>query len=58
MFLFEMVEDGPRGLPMFMEPVDEYVNDIASYRVDWVNVKHTSHWSPQIFHITHCCYEH
>jgi hypothetical protein len=38
MFLFGMVEDGPRGLPMFMEPVDEYVDDIASYGVDWVDI--------------------
>jgi hypothetical protein len=38
MFLFGMVEDGPRGLPVFKEPIDEDVEDIASYGVDWDDI--------------------
>jgi hypothetical protein len=35
MFVFSMVQDGPRGLQQIFEPVDEVVEDIASYGVDW-----------------------
>ncbi|KAK6991956.1 hypothetical protein R3P38DRAFT_3437757 [Favolaschia claudopus] len=35
MFVFSMVQDGPRGLGDAVEPVDEPVEDIASYGVDW-----------------------
>ncbi|KAK7041382.1 hypothetical protein R3P38DRAFT_3260940 [Favolaschia claudopus] len=35
MFVFSMVQDGPRGLGDVVEPVDEPVDDIASYGVDW-----------------------
>ena len=35
MFVFGMIEEGPRGLPTLREPVDEDVDDLASYGVDW-----------------------
>ncbi|KAJ6553003.1 hypothetical protein B0H19DRAFT_949550 [Mycena capillaripes] len=35
MFVFSMVQDGPRGLQRIVEPIDEAVEDITSYGVDW-----------------------
>ncbi|TFK82283.1 hypothetical protein K466DRAFT_500592 [Polyporus arcularius HHB13444] len=35
MFMFGMVRHGPRGLDLRPEPVDEPVDDPASYGVDW-----------------------
>ncbi|KAJ7686737.1 hypothetical protein B0H14DRAFT_2224262, partial [Mycena olivaceomarginata] len=35
MFVFSMVQDGLRGLQQIFEPVDEVVDDIVSYGVDW-----------------------
>ncbi|KAJ7785379.1 hypothetical protein B0H14DRAFT_3095677 [Mycena olivaceomarginata] len=35
MFIFSMVQDGPRGIRHLVEPVDEPVDNIASYGVDW-----------------------
>jgi hypothetical protein len=55
MFLFGMVEDGPRGLPMFKEPIDEYMEDFSSYGVDWEDIDnphivghHNIHNAPDI----------
>ncbi|KAJ7185191.1 hypothetical protein C8R46DRAFT_817384, partial [Mycena filopes] len=35
MFLFSMVQDGPRGISHMVEAVDEPVDDPSSYGVDW-----------------------
>ncbi|KAJ7724791.1 hypothetical protein B0H16DRAFT_1333285 [Mycena metata] len=35
MFVFSMVQDGPRGISHMAPPVDEPVDDPASYGVDW-----------------------
>ncbi|KAJ7828527.1 hypothetical protein B0H13DRAFT_1656189 [Mycena leptocephala] len=35
MFVFSMVQDGPRGIGHMREPVDEPVEDVAGYGVDW-----------------------
>jgi hypothetical protein len=35
MFVFGMIEEGPRGLLNLKEPVDESVDDLSSYGVDW-----------------------
>ncbi|KAJ7079033.1 hypothetical protein C8R43DRAFT_1092889 [Mycena crocata] len=34
-FLFSMVQDGPRGLERFFEPPEEDVSDPATYGIDW-----------------------
>lgn len=35
MFLFSMVQDGPRGLERFTQPVNEFVSDPQTYGIDW-----------------------
>ena len=35
MFVFSMVQDGPRGIGHMYDAVDEPVDDTASYGVDW-----------------------
>ncbi|KAJ7668905.1 hypothetical protein B0H17DRAFT_949670 [Mycena rosella] len=35
MFLFSMVQDGPRGIESLREPVDEDVRDPSSYGIYW-----------------------
>ena len=35
MFLFSMVQDGPRGIHVRHEPVNDVVDDPATYGVDW-----------------------
>ncbi|KAJ7233488.1 hypothetical protein C8J57DRAFT_1090552 [Mycena rebaudengoi] len=35
MFLFSMVQDGPRGVQHLTEPVDEEVDDPNTYNIDW-----------------------
>ncbi|KAJ6531693.1 hypothetical protein B0H10DRAFT_1861097 [Mycena sp. CBHHK59/15] len=35
MFLFSMLQDGPRGLERVVEPVDEVVEEISTYGIDW-----------------------
>lgn len=39
MFFFSMIQDGPRGLEGIAEPVDEEVEDVASYGIDWVDAE-------------------
>ncbi|KAJ7231839.1 hypothetical protein B0H12DRAFT_1029301 [Mycena haematopus] len=34
-FLFSMIQDGPRGLERFIEPPDETVEDPSTYAIDW-----------------------
>ncbi|KAH7904431.1 hypothetical protein BJ138DRAFT_1019159 [Hygrophoropsis aurantiaca] len=34
-FLFSMVQDGPRGIERLLAPVEEDVEDIATYGIDW-----------------------
>jgi hypothetical protein len=35
MYLFSMLQDGPRGLEYRAEPVDEVVEDPSTYGIDW-----------------------
>ncbi|KAJ7606536.1 hypothetical protein DFH06DRAFT_998805 [Mycena polygramma] len=35
MFLFSMLQDGPRGLEQFADPPDEQVDDPTTYGIDW-----------------------
>ncbi|KAH7911441.1 hypothetical protein BJ138DRAFT_1006568 [Hygrophoropsis aurantiaca] len=34
-FLFSMIEDGPRGIEALLAPPEEEVDDLATYGVDW-----------------------
>ncbi|KAF7341677.1 hypothetical protein MSAN_02066000 [Mycena sanguinolenta] len=34
-FLFSMIQDGPRGLERFIDPPDEPVEDPSTYGIDW-----------------------
>lgn len=38
MFIFGMIEEGPRGLSYLKEPVDEELDDFSSYGVDWTEI--------------------
>jgi hypothetical protein len=35
MFVFSMLQDGPRGVQHLLTPPDERVDDLASYGIDW-----------------------
>lgn len=35
MFLFSLLQDGPRGVQAHADPIDEQVEDVAAYGVDW-----------------------
>jgi hypothetical protein len=35
MFVFSMLQDGPRGMQHLLTPPDERVDDLASYGIDW-----------------------
>ncbi|KAJ6617830.1 hypothetical protein B0H10DRAFT_1796482 [Mycena sp. CBHHK59/15] len=53
MFLFSMLQDGPRGLERVVEPVDEVVEEISTYGIDWdvaddsTLMSHLLHENPQ-----------
>ncbi|KAJ6545967.1 hypothetical protein B0H10DRAFT_1969829 [Mycena sp. CBHHK59/15] len=53
MFLFSMLQDGPRGLERVVEPVDEVVEEISTYGIDWdvaddsTLMTHLLHENPQ-----------
>ncbi|KAJ7036200.1 hypothetical protein C8F04DRAFT_1210128 [Mycena alexandri] len=34
-FLFSMIQDGPRGLKRILEPADESLEDPTTYSIDW-----------------------
>ncbi|KAJ7460236.1 hypothetical protein FB451DRAFT_1337818 [Mycena latifolia] len=35
MFMFSMLQDGPRGLEYSPNPIDEPVDDVSTYGIDW-----------------------